>query len=116
MKETLDLQSIRQDLEEQRAALKVRVKTELERDTNQKELNPDRYDLAQTYNRRQRDLSLLEQSERCLELIENALKRLDDGTYGFCVQCQGSIAPARLEALPAARLCIRCQQNQEWTA
>ena len=40
--------------------------------------------------------------------IDAALKRLDDGTYGECLECGESINPARLEFDPAAALCIRC--------
>jgi DnaK suppressor protein len=40
--------------------------------------------------------------------IEEALHKLDAGTYGRCEQCGGPIADARLEAMPAARLCITC--------
>lgn len=37
-----------------------------------------------------------------------ALERIDGGTYGACVRCGEAIAPARLEAMPAAALCISC--------
>jgi RNA polymerase-binding protein DksA len=40
--------------------------------------------------------------------IEDALGKIDDGTYGACEQCGGPIGEARLEAMPAARLCITC--------
>lgn len=40
--------------------------------------------------------------------VEAAMARLDDGTYGRCEKCGDAIAPARLEAMPTARLCIRC--------
>ncbi len=40
--------------------------------------------------------------------IRRALGRLDNGTYGECVQCGELIAPARLNARPEAALCIRC--------
>jgi RNA polymerase-binding transcription factor DksA len=40
--------------------------------------------------------------------IEGALRKLDEGTYGRCERCGGPIAEARLEAMPAARLCITC--------
>ncbi|MCP2342221.1 TraR/DksA family transcriptional regulator [Actinomadura rupiterrae] len=40
--------------------------------------------------------------------IEDALRRLDIGTYGTCEQCGGPIAPDRLAARPAARTCFRC--------
>jgi DnaK suppressor protein len=113
MKETLDLESIRRELEAQHAALLDRIENELGPDAVQKDVNPDRYDLAQTYDRKQRDLSLLEQAERCLEQIEQALKRLEGGTYGACINCGGAITPGRLEALPYAELCINCQRQQE---
>ncbi|HEV3452952.1 MAG TPA: TraR/DksA C4-type zinc finger protein [Acidimicrobiia bacterium] len=40
--------------------------------------------------------------------IEDALHKFDEGTYGRCERCGGPIADARLEAIPAARLCITC--------
>jgi RNA polymerase-binding transcription factor DksA len=40
--------------------------------------------------------------------IEDALSKMDEGTYGRCESCGGDIGDARLEAMPAARLCIRC--------
>jgi RNA polymerase-binding protein DksA len=40
--------------------------------------------------------------------IEDALRKIDEGTYGVCEQCGGPIGEARLEAMPAARLCITC--------
>jgi RNA polymerase-binding transcription factor DksA len=41
-----------------------------------------------------------------LEEVDAALKRLEDGTYGICEVCGKPIGAARLEAMPAARLCI----------
>jgi len=40
--------------------------------------------------------------------IEQALARLDDGTYGVCLRCGAAISPGRLDARPAAALCITC--------
>jgi DnaK suppressor protein len=40
--------------------------------------------------------------------IEDALTKLDAGTYGQCEDCGQAIAPARLEAMPSARYCITC--------
>ena len=40
--------------------------------------------------------------------IEDALAKFDDGTYGECESCHTRIPEARLEAMPAARLCIDC--------
>ena len=60
-----------------------------------------------------KDLALLQNAERLLEQVRNALRRLDDGTYGKCESCGKAIDPARLEALPHATLCLRCQQRLE---
>ncbi|MEN3976754.1 TraR/DksA family transcriptional regulator [Emcibacter sp. SYSU 3D8] len=43
--------------------------------------------------------------------IRAALGRIDDGTYGVCVSCGETIAPARLEALPYAQQCIDCARG-----
>ena len=39
-----------------------------------------------------------------------ALRRIEEGTYGTCLDCDDAISPARLAALPWAALCIRCQE------
>ncbi|HZU14386.1 MAG TPA: TraR/DksA C4-type zinc finger protein [Chloroflexota bacterium] len=45
--------------------------------------------------------------------IDNAIARLDDGTYGVCTTCAEPIPPRRLEALPFATLCVPCQSQAE---
>jgi DnaK suppressor protein len=57
----------------------------------------------------QRDLALRDRATQQLELVDAALARLDDGTFGTCVRCGKPIAPARIEALPWAAHCIECQ-------
>jgi DnaK suppressor protein len=57
----------------------------------------------------QRDLALRERAETQLALVDAALARLDDGTFGTCLNCGRPIAPGRLEALPWAAHCIDCQ-------
>jgi len=47
-----------------------------------------------------------------LDDIQVALQKFDDGTYGRCEGCGGPIADARLEAMPAARLCIACASKR----
>jgi RNA polymerase-binding transcription factor DksA len=44
--------------------------------------------------------------------IEDALVKLEAGSYGRCESCGGQIAPARLEAMPGARLCIDCASRR----
>ena len=58
----------------------------------------------------QRDLALRERNEQHLGQVEDALRRLDAGTFGACVRCGQPIAPERLEAIPWAAHCIECQR------
>jgi RNA polymerase-binding transcription factor DksA len=58
-------------------------------------------------------LSLLSQEQDALYEIEEALKRLETGTYGICEMSGKPIAHARLEALPFARLTVECQAQVE---
>jgi RNA polymerase-binding transcription factor DksA len=62
---------------------------------------------------REKDLSILEQVEAELADVEHALRRLDDGTYGTCEVCGKPIPDERLEAMPAARLCLEHQAEAE---
>jgi RNA polymerase-binding transcription factor len=57
----------------------------------------------------QRDLALRDRATQQLGLVDAALARLDDGTYGTCLRCGKPVAPARLGALPWAAHCIDCQ-------
>jgi RNA polymerase-binding transcription factor len=57
----------------------------------------------------QRDLALRDRAAQQLELVDAALARLADGSFGTCVRCGEPIAPERLEALPWAAHCIGCQ-------
>lgn len=52
--------------------------------------------------------ALRAQAEQHLVDIDAALGRLDQGTYGACERCGAPIGAARLEALPAVRLCLTC--------
>ncbi|HET7572292.1 MAG TPA: TraR/DksA C4-type zinc finger protein [Gaiellaceae bacterium] len=62
---------------------------------------------------REIDYTLGENSEDVLRQIDDALKRIDDGTYGTCSRCGREIAPERLEAYPWASLCIDCKREAE---
>jgi DnaK suppressor protein len=70
------------------------------------ELGSDNFDQEFT-------LGLMEAEESTLDLIEAALGRIADGTYGRCVQCEGVIPKARLNAIPYTPVCIRCAEEQE---
>lgn len=48
-----------------------------------------------------------------LRLVEEALARVDDNTFGRCTGCGKDIQPARLEAIPFTPYCVACAQQQE---
>ncbi|MCK4460747.1 MAG: TraR/DksA C4-type zinc finger protein [candidate division Zixibacteria bacterium] len=52
-------------------------------------------------------------SGRLIYHIEEALRRVKDGTYGKCFSCGKQINKARLNAVPHARLCIECKSSEE---
>ena len=56
---------------------------------------------------------LAEVESRELGRIENALERMRDGQYGVCEACSVNIPMARLNALPYATLCVKCQREAE---
>ncbi|WP_235503188.1 TraR/DksA family transcriptional regulator [Candidatus Xiphinematobacter sp. Idaho Grape] len=58
-------------------------------------------------------LSLLSQEQDSLYEIDQALKRIENGTYGLCEMCGKTIPQIRLEALPFARYTIECQSELE---
>ncbi|MDO8536449.1 MAG: TraR/DksA C4-type zinc finger protein [Candidatus Omnitrophota bacterium] len=51
--------------------------------------------------------------QNILYIIDEALKRVEDGTYGSCTQCGKQIPKKRLDALPHTELCIACQSKNE---
>jgi DnaK suppressor protein len=61
------------------------------------------------------DLALMQMKSETLKKIEQALLRLEAGTYGRCQECDLEIPPARLRALPFAALCRDCQAETEST-
>ena len=57
--------------------------------------------------------ALLEASARTARSIDDALRRLESGAYGRCLECGSSIPPVRLQALPFAERCRDCQDGYE---
>lgn len=62
---------------------------------------------------RQFALSLVSSENDSVLEIDEALKKMDDGTYGLCEQCSQPISDPRLKALPFVKLCVGCQSAVE---
>jgi DnaK suppressor protein len=58
-------------------------------------------------------LGLMEADEGMLGDIESALERIEQGKYGRCVECDGLIPKARLNAIPYTPVCIKCAELHE---
>jgi DnaK suppressor protein len=73
----------------------------------------DMYDLADDERERQFSILLCNRDREKLELIDEALERIEDGTYGICEDCGSKIAEGRIKVMPFARYCISCQSKIE---
>jgi DnaK suppressor protein len=60
---------------------------------------------------RERNLALSGQAMLAVEEIDDALRRIEDKTYGYCERCYQPIPKPRLRALPYARLCVACKSG-----
>jgi len=58
-------------------------------------------------------IGLMASEAATLEKIDSAIKRINDGTYGMCVDCEKPIPKKRLEFLPYAQRCMECEGNRE---
>src|SRR3989442_8377052 len=71
----------------------------------------DTYDLASEERNREINLILSDRDRDKLHAIEDALERIEAGSYGICEMCEEEIAPERLEALPFTRPCRTCHSD-----
>ena len=72
-------------------------------------------DIDQTSDMLAREMgSMLSKNHKTnLMKVEQALKRIKEKSYGKCMECSADIPVARLQVLPFAELCVRCQEEQE---
>ncbi|MFP4353992.1 MAG: TraR/DksA family transcriptional regulator [Phycisphaerae bacterium] len=69
-------------------------------------------DAAPDLRNEQKDLQLTESLRDELRQIEEALERIESGTYGRCLECDKPIEPKRLDARPWSKLCLQHASNQ----
>jgi RNA polymerase-binding protein DksA len=65
-----------------------------------------------TYDR-EFSLGLASKDRQFIYELDDAMKKIEDGIYGFCESCKALIAKTRLKAVPYARLCVKCQEKKE---
>lgn len=81
--------------------------------TNGKENYPDPNDRASLESDRNFELRIRDRERKLILKMQEAIKRIDDGTFGICEVCGGPISEKRLMARPVTTLCIECKTKQE---
>ena len=65
-----------------------------------------------TYDR-EFSLGLASNERQSLYELDEAIKKIEEGTFGICEECKSVITKTRLKAVPFARLCVKCQEKKE---
>ena len=99
--------------EKRRALTGVVTSTEdYEREAGQ-DVSQDPADIASNAYTKDLLFSQSTNERNILRLVEDALHRIEAGGYGYCAACEEEIQERRLDAVPWARHCIKCQDLQE---
>jgi len=77
------------------------------------EATQDPADMAANAYTKELLVSMSDNDRQMLNLIDEALERMDDSGYGKCIRCGQAVPDKRLEAVPWARHCVRCQDMAE---
>jgi DnaK suppressor protein len=113
-----DLQAYRQHLQALRSALLAQITEQRGGVRSRADVAADHFmhaedSRAQVASARDLEFAIGEHETAELAELDAALLRLDEGTYGVCIDCAGAIPEARLKALPAAPRCMACQEKTE---
>jgi RNA polymerase-binding transcription factor len=105
-------ESIRRDLMRQRVELLTQAGIGLP-DREDQITSPDTTDQAQAEVDRDLVLRMKEREQKLVKKIDEAVERIDLGTFGICRGCGNEIPLPRLKASPITDLCIECKTRQE---
>ena len=109
-----EMERYRRLLDEKKASLSVDIaKTRSAEEETSDELTQDIADKAVSSYTREFLYSLTDGERSTLLQIDDALGRIAEGTYGFCVNCGQPMAEKRLTAVPWAPYCVECQELSE---
>ena len=81
--------------------------------TDEKESIPDPNDRASLESDRNFELRIRDRERKLIRKMQEALDRIDKGTFGICERCSGPISEKRLLARPVTTLCIECKTKEE---
>ena len=107
---------LRRMLEERRREIQEKLRAIREEIPSYQDEVRDTEEQSVTDFAQEMDFALMEMKAQTLIRIDEALLRVDQGTYGTCDECGQEIAEARLKAVPFALLCLECQEREETLA
>jgi DnaK suppressor protein len=107
------LQTFRVLLENMKSEIVSDVEQTISEMTDHQFNTPDITDRATLESDRSFELRLRGREQQLLDKINQAITRIDSGTYGICEECEEEIGLKRLEARPVATHCIDCKIKQE---
>jgi len=102
-----ELNKYRAVLEAKQAELSVGLRN---REDIAIEKTPDALDEVQLAGERELAIRNLDRESNLLRSVKSALGRIHDGSYGVCMHCEEDIKTKRLDAVPWAKYCIKCQE------
>ncbi len=102
-----ELNRFKQILEEKQAEL---AKVLRNREGIAIEKAADALDEVQFAAERELAIRNLDRESQLFRQVRAALRRMDEGTFGICVHCDEEISPKRLQAVPWAAYCLKCQE------
>lgn len=107
-----DLKQFRKSLDEKKQELLAEADRTVD-GMNEKENFPDPTDRASLESNRNFTLRIRDRERKLISKIQEAIARIDDGSYGKCEECGEVIGIERLRARPVTTLCIDCKSLQE---
>ncbi|MEM7583009.1 MAG: TraR/DksA family transcriptional regulator [Acidobacteriota bacterium] len=109
-----DLAGLRASLDQKRREMLDLYEHDVQAGKQSTDDNADDFaDRANNSFHRELMFSLSDNERQMLIYIEDAYQRLEEGSYGTCTHCSEPIGLPRLKALPWARYCISCQEQEE---
>jgi DnaK suppressor protein len=109
----IELGNLRESLERTQAELAQVLQV---RDGIAIEKSADQMDEIQFASERELAIRNVDRESKLLRQIKAALRRIQDGSFGVCIECESQISPKRLAALPWAVRCIQCESAADQVA
>ena len=103
---SIEMDLVRESLERKETELARVLRT---RDGIAIEKSADQMDEIQYASERELAIRNVDRESALLRQVKAALRRIQDGSFGICIECESEISPKRLTALPWALRCIQCQ-------